>query len=418
MTTALDRARPVATSFDVERVRRDFPFLEVEVKGRPLVYLDSAASAQKPRQVLDAIQALYERSYANVHRGVHLLAARATDAYEAARTRMARFVNAAEPEEVVFVRGTTEGINLVAQSWARPRLSAGDEILLSEMGHHSNIVPWQLVAEQTGAKIVVAPIDDRGEIVLEAFESRLNEGTKVVAFGHVSNALGTINPVRRMTELAHTAGAIVVVDGAQAAPHLRVDVEELGCDFYALSGHKMYGPSGIGILWGHHERLEEMPPYQGGGEMIERVSFEETTFAPPPARFEAGTPNIGGAVGIAAAADYLESLGHEAIEAHEHDLLEYATGQLGAIDGLRFIGTAAHKASLISFLLGSVHAHDVGTILDTEGIAVRAGHHCAQPAMDHFGVPGTARASFGVYNTRAEVDRLIVGLHRVLEVFA
>ena len=402
---------------DVEAVRRDFPALRREIHGRPLAYLDSAASAQKPEAVLAAQDRCYREYYSNVHRGVHTLSQLATAAYEEARARVARFLGATSEREVVFVRGSTEGINLVAQTLGRRRVSAGDEVLITEMEHHSNIVPWQMLCEERGANLKVAPIDDRGEVIFEEFERRLSERTRIAAFVHVSNALGTINPVRRMTAAAQAAGAVVLVDGAQAAPHFPIDVAELGCDFYVFSSHKTYGPTGVGALWGRQELLAEMPPYQGGGEMIRSVTFEKTEYAPPPARFEAGTPDIVGAIGLAAALDYLDGLDREAVRRHEEDLLDYATEALGRISGVRLIGTAADKAAVVSFVVDGVHAHDVGTILDLEGIAVRVGHHCAQPVMQHFRVPATARASLAVYNRRQEIDRLAAGVLKVREVF-
>jgi cysteine desulfurase/selenocysteine lyase len=402
---------------DLEQVRRDFPALSLEVHGHPLVYLDNAATTQKPEVVLEVEDRWYREICSNVHRGVHDLSQKATEAYEAARRKVADFVNAASPDEVVFVRGTTEAINLVASTYGRRQVGAGDEVLLTEMEHHSNIVPWQMLCEEKGATLRVAPIDDRGQLILEEFERLLSERTRIVAVSWVSNALGTINPLRQMVELAHARGVPVLVDGAQAAPHLPIDVQAVGCDFFALSGHKMYGPTGIGALWGRGELLAGMPPYQGGGEMIRSVTFAKTDFAAPPARFEAGTPNIAGAVALGAAVDYLTDIGLDAVANHEQDLLTYATEAISAIPGVKIIGTAEEKASVLSFLVGSVHPHDVGTILDRQGIAVRAGHHCAQPVMDHFGVPATARASFGVFNTREEADRLAAGIARVLEVF-
>jgi cysteine desulfurase / selenocysteine lyase len=402
-------------AYDVDRVRADFPILAETSRGKPLVYLDNAATSQKPCQVLEAMDQAYRRAYANVHRGVHTLSERATKAYEDARTRVQRFINAKDAREIVFVRGTTEAINLVAATFGRANLREGDEILITEMEHHSNIVPWQLLREQTGAKLRVVPINERGELVLEEFEKLLNERTRIVSLVHVSNALGTINPVKRIIEMAHSAGAKVMLDGAQAVPHLRVDVQELGCDFYAFSSHKLYGPSGVGVLYGRYELLEAMPPYQGGGEMIRRVTFARSDFAKPPTRFEAGTPNIVGPVGLAAAIDYVESLGLENIAAHEDDLLRYALDATAEVPGMRVIGTAAEKASILSFELEGIHPHDIGTIVDHEGVAVRAGHHCAMPVMDHFQVPATTRASFGLYNTRAEVDALVASLHKVRE---
>ncbi len=403
--------------FDVERVRQDFPALELRVRGKPLVYLDSAASAQKPLAVLEAVERCYREYYSNVHRGAHYLSHKATEAYEEARAKVQRFLNAPSPREIVFLRGTTEGINLVAWSYGRTHVGDGDEVLITAMEHHSNIVPWQLLCEEKGARLRVAPIDDRGEVILEEFERLLSPRTRLVAIAHVSNALGTINPVREMTEMAHARGVPVLVDGAQAAPHLRVDVQELGCNFYVFSSHKLFGPTGVGALWGRYELLEAMPPYQGGGEMIRSVTFEKTEFAEPPARFEAGTPNIAGTIGFGAAIDYLDSLDREAIAQHEQELLSYATEGVSAIPGVRLIGTAREKASVVSFVIEGVHAHDVGTVLDSDGVAVRAGHHCAQPVMARYGVPATARASFVLYNTLEEVDRLTTSLAKVREVF-
>jgi cysteine desulfurase/selenocysteine lyase len=402
--------------FAVERIRGDFPLLATTMRGRPLVYLDNAASTQKPLPVLQAMDRFQRSSYANVHRGVYELAERATAAYEGARDVVQRFLGARRREEVIFTRGTTEAINLVAASWARPRLAPGDEILVTEMEHHANVVPWQLVAEATGAVVRPVPITDRGELDLEALERLLSERTRLVALAHVSNVLGTINPVREVARRAQRVGARVLVDGAQAVQHLPVDVQDLGVDFYAFSGHKVYGPTGIGALWGRHELLQAMPPYQGGGDMIRRVSFAGTTFADPPQRFEAGTPHIVGAVGLAAALEYLAGLGLEAVARHEGELLGLATERLRAIPGLRIQGTAPHKASVLSFTVGGAHPHDIATILDSEGIAVRAGHHCAQPLMDRLGVVSTARAAVGVYNTRDEVEALAAALHRVVEI--
>ncbi len=409
-----DAAHP---SFDVERWRKDFPALAQEVRGQPLAYLDNAASAQKPRAVVDAIAKAYFYDYSNVHRGVHTLSQRATDAYEQARETVRRFLGARSREEVIFVRGTTEGINLVAQSFLAPRLAPGDEVVISTMEHHSNIVPWQLVCEQAGARLRVVPIDSQGELDLDAYERLLNERTRMVAMVHVSNALGTINPVRQIVGLARARGIPTCLDGAQAAPHLRIDVSALGCDFYAISSHKMFGPTGIGALYGRAELLNAMPPYQGGGEMISSVSFEKSIYAEPPHRFEAGTPHIVGAIGLAAAIEYLESIGLDGIAEHEHQLLIHATEALRDMPEVRLIGTAREKAAVLSFVVDGVHAHDVGTILDHQGVAVRVGHHCAQPAMDFFGVPATARASFAFYNTIQEADRLARGLRQVLEIF-
>ena len=403
-------------AFDVERIRKDFPILHRTIVCKPLVYLDNAATAQKPQPVIDAVSHYYEETNANIHRGVHHLSVQATKAYEDARTKVAGYLNAA-PREIVFVRGTTEAINLVAQSFVRPIVGPGDEILITHLEHHSNIVPWQLVAEQTGATVVVAPINDAGEVDVDAFASLLGENTKFAALNHVSNALGTINPVKRMVELAHAKDVPVLLDGAQAAPHLPIDVADLGCDFYAISSHKMFGPTGVGALYGRHKLLDAMPPYQGGGEMITSVTFEGTTYNEVPHKFEAGTPNIAGAVGFGAAIDYLSALDMEAVAAHEHDLLAYATERVSAIEGVRLVGTAREKASVLSFVMDSAHPHDIGTVLDQEGVAIRAGHHCAQPAMDRFGVAATARASFAFYNTRAEVDALVQALHLTRKLF-
>jgi cysteine desulfurase/selenocysteine lyase len=402
---------------DVARIRKDFPILERTARGKPLVYIDNAATTQKPRSVINAVSRYYTQYNSNVHRGLHELSEQATEAYEGAREGARRFIGARDRREIVFVRGATEGINLVAQSYARPRLREGDEILITEMEHHSNIVPWQLVCQQTGAQLRVLPFDDRGELRLGQLEKLLNPRTRLLAVTHASNALGTLNPIPRIVETAHAAGVPVLVDGAQAVPHLGVDVQELGCDFYVFSGHKCYGPTGIGVLYGRAELLDEMPPYQGGGEMIRTVTFERTTYHEIPHRFEAGTPNIAGAVGLGAAIDYLTGLDRAAVQAHENDLLTYATEKVSEVPGVRLTGTADEKVSIVSFVLQGVHAHDVGTILDQEGVAARAGHHCTQPVMQHFGVPATTRASFAFYNTRREVDQLIAGLHRVLEIF-
>ena len=414
MSAAAPRA---AAGYDVERVRKDFPILAQRVHGKPLVYLDNAATTQKPLAVIESEVALYERSYANIHRGVHHLSVEASEAYEKSREKARDFINAADAREIVFVRGTTEGINLVAQTFGRAGVGAGDEVLISALEHHSNIVPWQMLCEEKGARLVVAPINDRGEIRMDELEQRLSERTKIVAVSHVSNALGTLNPVKEIIALAHARGVAVLVDGAQAAPRLKVDVRDLDCDFYAFSGHKMYGPTGAGILFGKEALFEAMPPWQGGGDMIRSVTFEKTTYNILPYKFEAGTPNIAGAIGLGAAIDYIGSLGIDAIEAHENDLLAYATERLSAIPGLRVIGTAAEKAAVLSFTLEGVHPHDVGTVLDREGVAVRTGHHCAQPVMDFFRVPATSRASFGLYNTRAEVDVLFAGLRIVMAMF-
>jgi cysteine desulfurase / selenocysteine lyase len=407
-----------APAFDLARVRADFPILSQLVHGKPLVYLDNAASAQKPRAVIEAIAGCLTGYYANVQRGVHTLSQRSTQEFERARARVASFLGAASPEEVVFVRGTTEAINLVAASYGRRRVAAGDEILITGLEHHSNIVPWQLLCEERGARLVVAPVDERGEVPLADFAGRLSPRTRIAAFAHVSNSLGTVLPVAEMAALARRAGAAVLVDGAQAAPHLPVDVQTLGCDFYAFSGHKVYGPSGIGALWGRAELLAEMPPWQGGGGMIRTVSFEGTTYALPPARFEAGTPAIEAAIGLGAALDYVEGIGREAIAAWEGELLAYATALLQEIPGVRIVGTAREKASVLAFAVEGVHSHDVGTILDAEGIAVRAGHHCAQPVMRRFGLPATTRASFAFYNTMEEVEALAKAVEKVRAVFA
>ncbi|MBM4337511.1 MAG: cysteine desulfurase [Deltaproteobacteria bacterium] len=406
------------TGLDVDALRKEFPILARTVHGKPLVYLDSAASSQKPACVIAAIVDYYERHHSNVHRGVHTLSEEATVAYERARAKVQKFVRAASPREIVFARGTTEAINLVAQAWARPRLGPGDEVLITELEHHSNLVPWQIVCQQTGARLVVAPIDATGTVIPEEYERRLSKRTRLVALAHVSNALGTVLPVAELTRLAKQVGATVLVDGAQAVPHMPVDVTAIGCDFYAFSGHKMYAPTGIGALFGRLELLESMEPWQGGGSMIRNVTFEKTTWAAPPERFEAGTPNIAGAVGLGAAIDFLDRTDLAAVQQHEADLVEYASRRLAGIPGVRLIGTARERAGLVSFVVGDVHAHDVGTILDGEGIAVRAGHHCAQPVMDHFDVPATARASFAVHNGRDDVDRLVAGVERVREIFA
>lgn len=402
---------------DVAALRDDFPILHQMVNGKPLAYLDNAASSQRPRQVTDAVTHYDQHDHANIHRGVHTLSQRATDAFEGARKRIAAFINATSEREIIFTRGTTEAINLVAQSYARPRLGPGDQILITWMEHHSNIVPWQMVCEQTGAELIVAPIDDHGQLRMDEFERLLGPRTRLVAAVHVSNALGTINPVEDIVKLAHSRNVPVLLDGAQALPHGRVDVRALGCDFYAFSGHKMYGPTGIGALYGREQLLEEMPPWQGGGDMIRMVRFDRTEYNDLPWKFEAGTPNISGAVGLGAAVDYLESVGMDAIAAREAELLEYATQSLLQVPGLRLIGTAEHKASLVSFVLDGVHPHDIGTIVDHDGIAVRTGHHCAMPVMEFFGIPATARASFALYNTEDEIDRLAESLSRAREVF-
>jgi cysteine desulfurase/selenocysteine lyase len=403
-------------TFDVDTVRRDFPILGRAVRNRALVYLDNAATSQKPRAVIDAIDRYYEEDNSNIHRGVHFLSQQATFAYERARGRIATFVNAAESAEIVFCRGTTEAVNLVAHSYARPRIGANDEILVTHMEHHSNIVPWQMLCQATGATLTVAPITDEGELDLAAFADKLSPRTRLVAVTHVSNVLGTVNPIRRICDLAHEFDVPVFVDGAQGVPHLHVDVQALGCDFYSLSGHKMFAPTGIGALWGRGELLDAMSPYEGGGSMIKSVTFESTTFAESPTKFEAGTPHIAGAIGLAAAVDYLNGLGMDRIAAYEDELLAYATQRLLSIDGLRLFGTAAHKVAVLSFSLEWAHPHDIGTILDAEGVAVRTGHHCAQPLMQRYGVPAMTRASFAFYNTRHEVDVLVSALGKVREV--
>ena len=404
-------------SYDVDRVRKDFPILDRTVHDRPLVYLDNAASSQKPNAVIDTVAHYYRHSHANIHRGVHQLSEEATAQYEAARDKVARFLGAARAAEIVFVRGTTEAINLVAQAFLRPRIREGDEILITHLEHHSNIVPWQMVCAQTGAVLRVAPINQAGEVELDAFEELLSDRTRLVAVSHVSNALGTVNPVREMARLARRAGATVLLDGAQAVPHLRVDVGELDCDFYAFSSHKVYGPTGVGALYGRFELLDPMEPYQGGGEMIREVRFDGTTYNDVPYKFEAGTPNIAGTIGLGAALDYLNELGIDAVAAHEQRLLEYATEQVSQVGGVRLIGTAKEKAGVLSFTLGDIHPHDIGTILDREGVAVRTGHHCAQPVMDFFGIPATTRASFAAYNSFEEIDRLVSGLAVVKDFF-
>jgi cysteine desulfurase/selenocysteine lyase len=399
-------------------VRADFPILRARVHGKPLVYLDNAATTQKPRAVIDRLTRFYESENANIHRGVHTLSERATEAYEGARMKVRRFIHAADAREIVFVRGTTEAINLVAQTYGRAQLGAGDEVVLTVMEHHSNIVPWQMLCDEKHARLRIAPMTDNGELQLDVFESLLSERTKIVALTHVSNALGTVNPVRRVIELAHAHGVPVLIDGAQAVAHMPVDVQALDCDFYAFSGHKMFGPTGIGVLYGKAALLDRMPPYQGGGDMISSVSFERTLYNELPYKFEAGTPNVAGAVGLGAAIAYLEDIGLERVHAHERDLLSYGTAALAAIPGLRLTGTAAEKAGILAFVLHGVHAHDIGTIVDREGVAIRTGHHCCQPLMERLGVAATARASLALYNTREEIDVLVSALARVREVFA
>ena len=421
MTVARDLraagARGTRAAFDVRAIREDFPVLHQTVFGKPLVYLDNAATAQKPRAVIDAITRFYTLDNSNIHRGLHALSERATAAYEESRAKARRFLHAAEDREIIFVRGTTEAINLVAHSYGRPHLGAGDEVLITAMEHHSNIVPWQILCEEKGARLRIAPIDDSGALRLDEFERLLTERTRIVSVPHVSNALGTINPVRRIVEMAHQRDVPVLVDGAQAAPHLPIDVRELGCDFYALSGHKMFGPTGIGVLYGRADLLEAMPPYQGGGDMIASVTFEKTTYNRLPHKFEAGTPHIAGVIGLGAAIDYLEGIDAAGRMAHEDDLLKYATEKITALPRVRLIGTAREKTSVLSFVVDGVHPHDIGTILDRDGIAIRAGHHCAQPLMDRFGVPATARASLALYDTLEEIDALAAGIGKVLEIF-
>ena len=408
---------PAANMFDVEQIRAEFPILAQEVNGRPLVYLDNGATSQKPQRVIDAIRRYYEFDNANVHRGLHALSERATNAYEGARDTVRAFLNAADRREIVFVRGATEGLNLVAQSWARPRLGPGDDVVITTMEHHSNIVPWQIVCRQTGARLRVAPIHDSGELDMEAFTNLVSERTRIVAVTHVSNALGTVNPVAEIVATAHAAGAVVVLDGAQAAAHSVVDVRALGCDFYVLSSHKCYGPTGMGVLYGRADLLEEAEPYQGGGDMIRTVSFEESTWNDLPYKFEAGTPHIAGAIGLGSAVEFMTEFGLDAIAAHEHDVLEYATEALDEMDGIRIIGTAREKTGILSFVVEGVHPHDVGTIVDRHGVAIRAGHHCAMPLMRRYGVAATSRASLALYNTRADIDALVESLRKVKEIF-
>jgi cysteine desulfurase/selenocysteine lyase len=405
-----------APAYDVQKIRKDFPVLHQKVHGKPLVYLDNAATTQKPLAVVEAIESYYRHDNSNIHRGVHTLSERATEAYERVRVTAQKFLNAADYKEIIFVRGTTEAINLVAQTYGRKNVGSVDEVLITAMEHHSNIVPWQLLCEEKGAKLRVAPINERGELLLDEFEKLLSPKTKIIAVGHLSNALGTINPVREIVRLARARNIPVLVDGAQAVARMPVDVQALDCDFYALSSHKLYGPTGIGILYGKTKLLEAMPPYQGGGDMIASVTFEKTVYNRLPYKFEAGTPNIADTIGFGAALEYVNSLGLEQIELHEADLLDCATKSVEAIPGVRVVGTAREKAGVLSFVMENIHPHDIGTILDTEGIAVRTGHHCAQPVMQRFGIPATARASFGLYNTREEVDALVKGIRKVQEV--
>jgi cysteine desulfurase / selenocysteine lyase len=410
--------RTAPRSYDVEKVRRDFPILHQQVHGKPLVYLDNAATTQKPLAVIEAINHYYRYDNSNIHRGVHALSERATDQYERTRVAVKSFINAADAREIIFLRGATEAINLVAQTYGRKHVSTGDEVLITAMEHHSNIVPWQMLCDEKGAKLRIAPINERGELLLDEFQKLLNDKTKLVAIGHLSNALGTINPVKEIVRMAHSRKmpVPVLVDGAQAAPRLKVDVQDLDCDFYAVSGHKLYGPTGIGFLYGKAQLLEAMPPWQGGGDMIASVTFDKTIYNRLPYKFEAGTPNIADTIGLGAAIEYLNELGLEHIERHEADLLEYATRELEKIPGITIIGTAKRKAGVLSFVMEDIHPHDIGTILDSEGVAVRTGHHCAQPVMQRYGIPATARASFGLYNSREDVDALVRGIKKVVEV--
>jgi cysteine desulfurase/selenocysteine lyase len=417
MTMAANPLRSIVTGFDVQKIREDFPILKQQVHGKSLVYLDNAATTQKPQAVIDTLVRYYNSENANIHRGVHALSERATEAYEQARASIRNFLNAADASEIIFVRGTTEAINLVAQTYGRTHVRAGDEVIISAMEHHSNIVPWQILCQQQRAHLRVIPINDAGELQVDEFEGMLGPKTKLVAISHVSNALGTINPVREIVARAHRWNIPVLVDGAQACPHLEVDVTSLDCDFYAFSGHKVYGPTGIGVLYGKSELLDKMPPYQGGGDMIASVTFEETLYNRLPYKFEAGTPDIAGAIALGVALEYMKAIGLENIAAHEHSLLSHATAALSSIPGLRLIGTAKNKAAVLSFVLDGVHPHDIGTVLDQAGIAIRTGHHCAQPLMHRFGIPATARASLGLYNTTEEIDALIAGIHTVREVF-
>ena len=405
-------------TFDVAKIREDFPILKEMINGKPLVYLDNAATSQKPQSVIDCLVRYYTTENSNVHRGVHTLSQQATDDYEGARSKVRGFINAAEDHEIIYTRGTTESINLIAQTYGRQNIGEGDEIIVTTMEHHSNIVPWQILCQEKGAQLKVVPINDAGELLIDEYERLLSPRTKLVSVVHQSNALGTINPLEAIIEMAHRRGVPVLVDGAQSAPHMAIDVQKLGCDFFAFSGHKLYGPTGIGILYGKSELLEAMPPYQAGGEMIRSVTFEKTLYNVLPHRFEAGTPNIAGAIGLGAAVDYVNDLGMDRINSYEKELLDYGTDCLARIDGLKLIGTAQEKGAIISFTLGDIHPHDIGTILDVEGIAIRTGHHCAQPVMQRYGIPATARASFAFYNTREEVDSLVEGIDRVLEVFS
>jgi cysteine desulfurase/selenocysteine lyase len=405
-------------AFDVNKVRDDFPILKQQVNGHPLVYLDNGATSQKPQSVIDAIVNYYTTTNSNVHRGVHTLSQQATDSYEGARSKVREFINAGKDEEIIFTRNTTEGINLVAHSYGRQNVGPGDDIIVSNMEHHSNIVPWQMLCEEKGANLKVVPIDDSGELIMDEYEKMLSPRTKLVSITHVSNALGTILPAAQIVAMAHAHGAPVLLDGAQAVPHMPVDMKELDCDFYVFSGHKLYGPTGIGILYGKEEYLNAMPPFLGGGEMIKSVTFEKTIYNDLPYKFEGGTPDIAGAIGLGAAIDYVNALGFDDITAHEEELLKYGTDALSSIEGLRIVGTAAHKAGILSFVMDKAHPHDIGTILDEQGIAIRTGHHCAQPVMQRFQIPATARASMAFYNTKEDIDALVKGIDRVLEVFS
>jgi cysteine desulfurase / selenocysteine lyase len=422
MPTSHSVAHPKAESstqtFDVQKYRKDFPILNQQVHGKPLVYLDNAATTQKPLLVIETEDRYYREYNANIHRGVHLLSQQATKAYEDARVKIQNFLNAAQSSEIIYTRGATEGINLVAQTWGRKNVQAGDEILISAMEHHSNIVPWQMLCEEKGAQLRVIPINDAGELLMDEFKKILTAKTKLVAVTHVSNALGTINPVAQIIQYAHSKGVLVLIDGAQSIPHMKVDVQALDCDFYVFSGHKIYAPTGIGVLYGKLKYLEAMPPYQGGGDMIASVTFQKTIYAKPPHKFEAGTPHIAGVIGLGAALDYVSAIGLDRIAAHEHELLVYGTKVLSQFKEVRFIGTASEKAGVISFTLGEIHPHDIGTILDRQGVAIRAGHHCAQPVMERFDIPATARASFGLYNVKEEIDVLAQAIQKTLEVFA
>jgi len=424
MTTAANpptspaNVRPAQSRFDLQKIRRDFPILARDVRGKKLVYLDNAATSQKPQVVIDAVVRYYEQENANIHRGVHFLSELATSKHDRARQRVQKLINAAHVHELIFVRGATEAINLVAQTYGRKYVGHGDEVLITAMEHHSNIVPWQILRDEKGARLRVVPINEAGDLRLEELERLIGPRTKIIAIPHVSNALGTVNPVAKIVELAHARNIPVVVDGAQAAPHMQIDVQALGCDFYAFSSHKMFGPMGIGVLYGKTELLEVMPPYQGGGDMISSVTFEKTIYNKLPFKFEAGTPDVAGAIGLGAAIEYLSEIGMDRVAQHEHDLLAYATEKVSAIPGLRLIGTAKEKASVLSFVMEGIHPHDIGTILDQEGIAIRTGHHCAQPVMQCFGIPATARASFALYNSKEEVDALAAGIVKVQEVFS